>query len=114
MRVPPKVVTRFMFLRNATAEPSAGSAFHHVGSSVPDLDATMEKPEAAGVKITTSMLEVDPTNGRREGWADIQPQDPAGIMSLNLATWVTTPDGRGYGYTWRRVTSDLFLVRGWS
>jgi hypothetical protein len=35
-------------------------------------------------------------------------------MSLNLATMVTTPDGRGYGYTWHRATSDLFLVRGWS
>jgi hypothetical protein len=56
---------------------------------------------------------VDPATGRRESWANIQPQDPAGIMSLNLATLVTTPDGRGYGYTWHRATSDLFLVRGW-
>ena len=57
---------------------------------------------------------VDPASGRRDIWADLQPQDPAGIMNLNLSMLVTTPDGRGYGYTWHRATSDLFLVRGWS
>ena len=57
---------------------------------------------------------VDPGTGRRETWADLQPPDPAGIMSLNLSMLVTTPDGRGYGYTWHRATSDLFLVRDWS
>jgi hypothetical protein len=57
---------------------------------------------------------VNPATGRRDLWADLQPQDPAGIMSLNLSTLVTTPDGRGYGYTWHRDTSDLFLVRGWT
>jgi Tol biopolymer transport system component len=57
---------------------------------------------------------IDPATGRREQWADLQPQDPAGIMSLDLSALVTTPDGRGYGYTWHRATSDLFLVRGWS
>ena len=60
------------------------------------------------------MDRVDPATGRRETWADLQPQDPAGIMNLNLSMLVTTPDGRGYGYTWHRATSDLFLVRGWS
>ncbi|MDF2774662.1 MAG: hypothetical protein K0S86_4162, partial [Geminicoccaceae bacterium] len=25
----------------------------------------------------------------------------------------TTPDGRGYGYTWHRAMSDLYLVEGW-
>jgi hypothetical protein len=57
---------------------------------------------------------VHPGTGRRDVWADLQPQDPAGIMNLDLSMLVTTPDGRGYGYTWHRATSDLFLVRGWS
>jgi hypothetical protein len=26
---------------------------------------------------------------------------------------VVTPDGRGYGYTWHRAVSDLYLVEGW-
>ena len=61
-----------------------------------------------------TVFRVDPATGQRETWAEFRPQDPAGIMNMNLATLVTTPDGRGYGYTWHRATSDLYLVRGWS
>jgi hypothetical protein len=68
-----------------------------------------ERPLAGG-----RVDRVDPATGRREPWADMQPQDPAGIMSLDLGMLVTTPDGRGYGYSWHRSVSDLFLVRGWS
>lgn len=68
-----------------------------------------EDPSAAGV-----VFRVDPVSGRRDRWADIQPQDPAGIMSLDLTSLVVTPDGRGYGYSWHRATSDLYLVDGWS
>ncbi|MGH9384268.1 MAG: VOC family protein [Vicinamibacterales bacterium] len=50
--------TRFMFLRNATGKPSAGSAIDHVGFSFPDLDAKMKEFEAAGVKITTPARDV--------------------------------------------------------
>jgi hypothetical protein len=67
-----------------------------------------EDPEAGG-----TVFRVDPTTGRRDTWADIEPQDPAGIMNLNLSTLVTTPDGRGYGYGWHRAMSDLYLVEGW-
>jgi catechol 2,3-dioxygenase-like lactoylglutathione lyase family enzyme len=45
--------TRFMFLRKADAEPSAGSSIDHVGFSFADLDAKMRALEAAGVKIVT-------------------------------------------------------------
>ncbi len=50
--------TRLMFLRNATAKPSAGSAIDHIGFSVADLDATMKEWEAAGIKVTTPVREV--------------------------------------------------------
>ena len=50
--------TRFMFLRNATAKPSAGSAIDHVGFSFPDLDAKMKEWEAAGIKVTTPVRDV--------------------------------------------------------
>ena len=66
-----------------------------------------ENPEAGG-----TVFVVDPATGRRDTWARITPRDPAGIMNLNLGTLVTTPDGRGYGYTWHRATSDLYLVEG--
>ena len=68
-----------------------------------------EDPRGGGIVFL-----VDPATGRSETWADIPPRDPAGIMNLNLGTLVTTPDGRGYGYTWHRAMSDLYLVEGWS
>jgi hypothetical protein len=67
-----------------------------------------EDPAAGG-----TVFRVDPTTGQRDTWAEIGPPDPAGIMNLNLSSLVVTPDGRGYGYTWHRATSDLYLVRGW-
>lgn len=51
--------TRFMFLKLADAKPSAGSAIDHVGFSVANLEATLKKFEAGGVKITTPMREVE-------------------------------------------------------
>jgi hypothetical protein len=57
---------------------------------------------------------VDPVTGRRDPWAEIEPRDPAGLVNLNLRSLVTTPDGRGCGYTWHRATSDLYIVRGWA
>src|SRR5437868_14923730 len=41
--------TRFMFLKQAGAKPSAGSAEDHVGFSFADLDAKMKEFEAAGI-----------------------------------------------------------------
>jgi hypothetical protein len=57
---------------------------------------------------------LDPATGRRAPWANIQPLDPTGIMNLNLGTLVVTPDGGGYGYSWHRALSDLYLVEGWT
>ena len=50
--------TRLMFLRSATATPSAGSAIDHIGFSVTDLDARMKEWEAAGIKITSPVRDV--------------------------------------------------------
>ena len=50
--------TRFMFLVNKAAKPSAGSAIDHVGFSFADLDAKMKEWEAAGIKVTTPVREV--------------------------------------------------------
>lgn len=50
--------TRFMFLNNKTAQPSAGSALDHIGFSFADLDAKMKEFEAAGIKITTPARDV--------------------------------------------------------
>jgi Tol biopolymer transport system component len=57
---------------------------------------------------------LDPTSGRRDTWVTIQPKDPAGVMNMNHGSLVVTPDGRGYGYSWHRALSDLYLVEGWA
>ena len=67
-----------------------------------------ENPTAGG-----PVFRVDPATGQRNPWADIQPRDPSGIMTLSLTSLVVTPDGRSYGYFWHRATSDLYLVKGW-
>jgi tRNA A-37 threonylcarbamoyl transferase component Bud32 len=66
-------------------------------------------PVAGGV-----VYRVDAASGQREVWVDIQPRDPAGMMSVDLNSLVVTPDGRAYGYHWHRATSDLYLVEGWA
>ena len=50
--------TRFMFLKKADANPSAGSAVDHVGFSVADLDAKMKEFAANGVKIVSPVNDV--------------------------------------------------------
>ena len=50
--------TRLIFLKNASAQPSTGSAIDHIGFSVADLDAKMKELEAAGVKVVTPVREV--------------------------------------------------------
>jgi predicted enzyme related to lactoylglutathione lyase len=50
--------TRFMFLRQANAGPSAGSAIDHVGFSVADIDAKFREFAANGVKIVTPVREL--------------------------------------------------------
>lgn len=67
-----------------------------------------ENPEAGG-RVWCMHVET----GEMTPWGDFAPQDPAGIMGMDLNTLVTTPDGRSYGYNWHRALSDLYLVDGW-
>jgi catechol 2,3-dioxygenase-like lactoylglutathione lyase family enzyme len=50
--------TRLIFLRNASSQPSAGSALDHIGFSVADLDAKMKEFESAGVKVVNPVRDV--------------------------------------------------------
>lgn len=88
------------------ALPGAFSTWHVVGWIASGLLVTPD-PAAGGVVSV-----VDPKSGRKAMWAEIRPQDPAGIMRANLNSLVVTPDGRGYGYSWHRAVSDLYLVEG--
>jgi hypothetical protein len=90
------------------AVPGTGERSRVVGWILGGL-LISEDPAGGGL-----VQRVDPVTGRRESWADIKPRDPAGIMSLDLGSLVVTPDGRGYGYSWHRAISDLYLVEGWA
>lgn len=50
--------TRLIFLRGANGQPSAGSAFDHIGFSVADLDLALKELEAAGAKIVNPARDV--------------------------------------------------------
>ena len=49
-------------------------------------------------------------DGQRKAWQQIQPQDRAGVSSMN--DLVLTPDGRHYAYSYHRTLSQMYLVRG--
>jgi len=50
--------TRFIWMKSATAQPSANTAIDHIGFSFADLDAKMKEWQAAGVKIVTPLRPV--------------------------------------------------------
>jgi WD40 repeat protein len=50
------------------------------------------------------------SDGQREKWKDLVPADTAGAVFVRPP--VITPDGRFYVYSYTRILSELFLVRG--
>lgn len=48
--------------------------------------------------------------GQRSVWKQIAPSDPVGVHGID--NFHVTPDGKAYVYSYRRVLSDLFLVKG--
>ncbi len=105
--------TRFMFLRNATGKPSAGSAIDHVGFSFADLDAKMKEFEAAGIKVTTPARDVpglfklafveDPWGTRIEVVQDAE------LLGLQLKGRIDAVryDAEGFSSMWILVTKGV-------
>jgi eukaryotic-like serine/threonine-protein kinase len=54
-----------------------------------------------------TLFRVDIRTGRHEVWKQIQPADPAGILSLTH--FYVTPSGNAYGYSEARVLSALYV-----
>ncbi|HWC65351.1 MAG TPA: hypothetical protein VG777_04650, partial [Thermoanaerobaculia bacterium] len=50
------------------------------------------------------------SDGHREKWRDLAPQDPAGVVFVRPP--VIAPDGKHYVYSYTRVLSELFIARG--
>ena len=72
-------------------------------------DGVLIRPRDASASRGEVRL-VDPATGQQTHWADILPQDRAGVMVL--VAFRTTPDGRTRAYTWHRALSDLYLANG--
>jgi Tol biopolymer transport system component len=60
--------------------------------------------------LPARVFKLDPRTGKRELWRELMPADPAGVVSVNGV--YPAPDGRAYVYTYARVLSDLYLVKG--
>ena len=60
--------------------------------------------------VPTKIVRLDPTTGRRQGWKEIAPPDPAGIQSLPVIRF--SADHQSYAYSYYRVLSDLYVVEG--
>jgi hypothetical protein len=52
---------------------------------------------------------VDVATGRRELWRELGPSDRGGILGIRP---LLTRDAKAYVYTYNRLLSDLFEVRG--
>ncbi|HET6268101.1 MAG TPA: hypothetical protein VFG11_10325, partial [Acidobacteriota bacterium] len=85
------------------------------GTTTDDLPVgwTSDKDSIYIVRLQAASIDVDVLNirtGERTRWKQLVPSDPTGVSSLtNLKI---LPDGKAYYYGYRRVTSDLFLVKG--
>ncbi|MEN3331689.1 MAG: eukaryotic-like serine/threonine-protein kinase [Blastocatellia bacterium] len=59
-----------------------------------------------GMPVKVSKINL--TTGRREPWKELMPPDPAGLLYIHEPSLTT--DARGYGYTYFRVLSQVYLI----
>jgi Tol biopolymer transport system component len=60
-------------------------------------------------EIPACVNRIDLATGRRGLWKCLTPDDPAGVWSIT--DFRITPDGTSYAYSYRRVLSDLYLLK---
>ena len=61
-------------------------------------------------KYPAEIFQLDVATGRRHLWKTLIPPDPAGVYSI--IEFQVTPTGHAYVYSYTRLLSQLFLVRG--
>ena len=60
-------------------------------------------------KVPAPLYKLNIATGQRQLWRTLVPSDAAGMYSVTEAA--ITPDGRSYFYSYRRLLSQLYLVR---
>jgi eukaryotic-like serine/threonine-protein kinase len=63
-------------------------------------------------EVPAPVYKLDIATGRRELWKNLMPPDPAGVYLITQ--FRITPSGSAYAYTYARLLSQLYLVRGLS
>jgi hypothetical protein len=61
-------------------------------------------------QVPAQVIKLDTTSGERQIWKTLVPSDVAGVYSIT--EFAITPDGRAYFYSYRRLLSQLYVVRG--
>jgi eukaryotic-like serine/threonine-protein kinase len=85
------------------------------GIAVDDLPVgwTADGTSIYVARLQSASIDVDLVNahtGERTRWKQLIPADPTGVSSLSNLKIL--PDGKAYFYGYRRITSDLYLVKG--
>jgi Tol biopolymer transport system component len=61
-------------------------------------------------EVPAQVVKLDTASGERQIWKTLVPVDVAGVYSITELS--ITPDGRAYFYSYRRLLSQLYVVRG--
>jgi hypothetical protein len=61
-------------------------------------------------EVPAQVIKLEIATGRREPWKKLAPSDLAGVYSIT--EFAITPAGHAYFYSYRRLLSQLYLVRG--
>jgi hypothetical protein len=61
-------------------------------------------------EVPAHVFRLDVDTGRRELWKTLVPPDAAGVYSI--IEFRVTPTGHSYFYSYTRLLSQLYLVRG--
>jgi hypothetical protein len=61
-------------------------------------------------EVPAKVFKLDIATGHRELWKEVVPVDPAGVYAI--VQFRITPSGNAYAYTYLRLLSQLYLVRG--
>jgi hypothetical protein len=72
-------------------------------------DTTNRKLYVWDRRLPAKIHLLDIKTGIRALWLDIAPVEMSGLMYGEV---LITPDGKSYGYRYRRVLTDLFLAEG--